>query len=73
MDKLIEEYKKELIEDEACGYGYPTGLKNRIINEIESNKFCIPVEKVQSMIESVRREKAASSTKNIHNVGHQGN
>lgn len=46
MDELIEKYKQSLLNDDAGGYGYPVGLKNKIIRDIENNDFSIPVEEV---------------------------
>lgn len=56
MDKLIEDYKKQLINDDADGYGYPVAFKNKIIKDIESNNFEIPVKVVQEMINKARIE-----------------
>ena len=56
MDKLIEDYKQELINDNNGGYGYPAGLKAKIVKDVENNDFSIPVKKVEEMIKQARRE-----------------
>lgn len=56
MDRLIEEYKKQLIYDEAHGYGYTVALKKLILKDIESYNFKIPVKFVQEMINKARIE-----------------
>jgi peptidoglycan/xylan/chitin deacetylase (PgdA/CDA1 family) len=63
MDKLIEEYKNYLINDDNAGYGYPQGLKNKILKEVETNSFSIPVITVQKMIETIREEHKTGFTK----------
>jgi hypothetical protein len=65
MDKLIEDYKQELINDDNGGYGYPAGLKAKIIKEVENNDFSIPVKRVQEMIESVRGQKAETEERQL--------
>jgi len=56
MDKLIEDYKEELRNDNGDGYGIPVRLKMKILKELDKNKFTIPVEKVDKMIQTARKE-----------------
>lgn len=56
MDKLIEQYKDKLRNDDNGGYGYPIQLKNKIEKELDSNSFEIHVKIVQEMLETARNE-----------------
>ena len=54
MDKLIEEYKEELKNDDG---GYPQGLKRKILKDLGSDNFSIPVNKVNEMLKIARKER----------------